>query len=458
MTIVPRSWRCFLFLLLATVLVPHPTAAFASYMLARSGCSIDLDTSEVIMNSLVQAAAESDDPGMRIHVVDRPVSASHQYSVSELPTSIHLEMTSPRGSFDFQFVLQVVDDEEGTNAHFAKGGCDNKQRIAGRPGESVELVIENVPVRVVGGWAAGHERVRLTPETVIDMEADESGESDLGSNEKLGDKNSEVVQWFDSLVAPEGCIGIDMLDVDVLAESDVLDRDWFRLDAQQVSDSHGPADDVRWKMQLTAKTDSSPTGKPATVVFEAKSSSSSVAWEHESTSCNGQRVVVTRAGDATWPNLVIPAGTSEPVVVTALYTLEDSVSEIYRVPRVNWTPDSSAEKSQGKSERKTDPQKAHDEKLLAMNDFQAQAESAKRRQKAQTGERVATIHTHADDDTIPERPRRAKALEDYALSPEDVFSIRGYFVGLVVFLSTTVASTTCCLVTSRRASKGRRDL
>ena len=54
-------------------------SAFGSYMLSRSGCFTELSTEEVIMNSKVYAAADSDDPTMQLRMIGQ-----HHNAESEL--------------------------------------------------------------------------------------------------------------------------------------------------------------------------------------------------------------------------------------------------------------------------------------------------------------------------------------------------------------------------------------
>ena len=73
-----QLWLVFLIMLYYS----HQTvtvSAFGSYMLSRSGCFTELSTEEVIMNSKVYAAADSDDPTMQLRMIGQ-----HHNAESEL--------------------------------------------------------------------------------------------------------------------------------------------------------------------------------------------------------------------------------------------------------------------------------------------------------------------------------------------------------------------------------------
>ena len=57
--------------LLLLLLLPPSADAFATYLMGNVGCMTDLSTDEVIMNSPVVAAADSDHPKVHLAVVPR---------------------------------------------------------------------------------------------------------------------------------------------------------------------------------------------------------------------------------------------------------------------------------------------------------------------------------------------------------------------------------------------------
>ena len=66
---IPFAWFFLSLLLLFLLLRIAPCHGFAAYLLSQSNCWTELSTDEVIMNYAVVAAADSDDPDMRIAVV-----------------------------------------------------------------------------------------------------------------------------------------------------------------------------------------------------------------------------------------------------------------------------------------------------------------------------------------------------------------------------------------------------
>ena len=125
----------------------------------------ELDTDEVIMNSAIVAAENSDDSEMRIQVVGGTTNAQLE-KVPPGKVALQVLTTNAATNADYQYVLDVMDGR----AHFETGSCENKRRVAGRGKEIVELVLpEGETVVLTAGWAAGHEAVRLTP--VLNVQA-----------------------------------------------------------------------------------------------------------------------------------------------------------------------------------------------------------------------------------------------------------------------------------------------
>jgi hypothetical protein len=171
----------------------------------------ELSTDEVIMNYPVKSHAETDDPEMKIVLVEpsdettndhknknaaivlsyvHPIvtlqrPTTQQQSVSSPTITIQLQVvtTNPNTDKDYQFAMDVIvpPAEEGAAAptfpasavQFRNGGCEHRHRITGRRNDilTLELVPEQIimttnndinNLRVVAGWAAGHEAVRLT--------------------------------------------------------------------------------------------------------------------------------------------------------------------------------------------------------------------------------------------------------------------------------------------------------
>lgn len=194
-------------LFLAICLSTRTVCGFADNLVTTSvGCMTDLDTSEVIMNNVVKSAEESDYPKMHLVVVDddeNHIESPYQYSASA--TTLQIAFVNPYSAKeyadggDLQFVIDVV---EGS-AEFIEGGalgCDKNKRVSSRlfHGDTVKLQINDPSstVKLVGGWAAGHEAVRLTPILELDPKKEEDHKEHphdkvKGDDKPKSDRNSE---------------------------------------------------------------------------------------------------------------------------------------------------------------------------------------------------------------------------------------------------------------------------
>lgn len=81
---------------------------------------------------------------------------------------------------DVQYVLETTD-----SASFADGGCEGKRRTHGRLSDNTKhtLVIDSIEqeIRIVAGWAGGHEAVQLTEALVL---------KPANKNDKTGDASA----------------------------------------------------------------------------------------------------------------------------------------------------------------------------------------------------------------------------------------------------------------------------
>jgi hypothetical protein len=158
------------------------TEAFASYMLSGSGCLTDLSTEEIIMNNQVVDYEDSDHPTVHLDVVNRDDPAIEKMerngasgatkiwlvpgtATTEEEISLELRLDyDNRVLHDVQFVVETT-----PGAKFVGGQCDDEKRVASRGSDPVIFKIipssdlASAPVQVWGGWATGHEKVRLTP-------------------------------------------------------------------------------------------------------------------------------------------------------------------------------------------------------------------------------------------------------------------------------------------------------
>lgn len=134
----------------------------------------ELDTSEVIMNHKVVAASESDYPLIKLELVrvhDHTNIIEIDYEKA-LPVAFWVRLHNPYIELsNIQYVLETKSTNEKNIATFAEiGGCDGSRRAAGKTGQEdlgIFYRIEEWPepqgeFHVWGGWATGHEKVRLT--------------------------------------------------------------------------------------------------------------------------------------------------------------------------------------------------------------------------------------------------------------------------------------------------------
>ncbi|KAL7570852.1 hypothetical protein ACA910_018918 [Epithemia clementina (nom. ined.)] len=162
---------------------PTTTLAFSNILLSTSGCYVELDTTEVIMNHMVEKAVptapleivlvESSLPdGVTVTDVvatipDQNDDTTFQVvTVPSFPLTVNLQVlpksdtaaaTSPVGRYEF--VLQIGEESQ---ASFEHGSCTDQKRIAGQGSKTVvQLHVQEPNALVWGGWAAGHEAVKL---------------------------------------------------------------------------------------------------------------------------------------------------------------------------------------------------------------------------------------------------------------------------------------------------------
>lgn len=147
--------------------LPQPVFPFAHIMLEPNACMTDLDTSEVIMNSPVQAFEESEDPDVQLIVLSDDGEATPLKSpimLTSVPTSFLVKMVNPNDVALIQFAMDVVGPTG--SAHWEQGGCDEKKRLTSSSlNKGHKLIFDRIPdetIEVVAGWATSHEAVSLT--------------------------------------------------------------------------------------------------------------------------------------------------------------------------------------------------------------------------------------------------------------------------------------------------------
>jgi hypothetical protein len=181
--------------ILALHYFPMASHGFANNLVGSStGCMTELDTSEVIMNSVVKPHEESDFPNMHLVVIkdDNHMESPFHYTPSEEQFTI--AFVNPYSKDEFQDDLQFVMDVEGP-AEFVGGGyigCEGNKRVASRlfDGGQVQLKIldPTASLRIWAGWATGHEAVRLTPNMFLEPKPSATPKSPETKKDEISEK------------------------------------------------------------------------------------------------------------------------------------------------------------------------------------------------------------------------------------------------------------------------------
>eukprot|EP00547_Thalassionema_nitzschioides_P007570 CAMPEP_0194206906 /NCGR_PEP_ID=MMETSP0156-20130528/5809_1 /TAXON_ID=33649 /ORGANISM="Thalassionema nitzschioides, Strain L26-B" /LENGTH=437 /DNA_ID=CAMNT_0038933553 /DNA_START=45 /DNA_END=1355 /DNA_ORIENTATION=- len=159
--------RANLFLWLLLQQLFEPVFPFADILKEPNGCMTELDTSEVIMNSPIQAFEDSKDPDVQITVQSDGSETTVLESpimITSVPTSFIVKMMNPNNVASIQFAMDVVGPTG--SAHWEMGACDDKKRLTSTvSNKGYKLIIDKIPdktIEIVAGWATGHEAVSLT--------------------------------------------------------------------------------------------------------------------------------------------------------------------------------------------------------------------------------------------------------------------------------------------------------
>lgn len=151
----------------------------------------ELDTSEVIMNSVVKAPEDSDFPKMHLAMVDGDESAHAETPIVYQPdagtttATLTIAFVNPYSTDEFpekndlQFVIQLEDSSggaPGVSGEFVDGGtigCEGNQRVSARYRDDkgrVQLQIHDTSAsfKMWAGWATGQSAVRLTPTMILE--------------------------------------------------------------------------------------------------------------------------------------------------------------------------------------------------------------------------------------------------------------------------------------------------
>ena len=182
--------------------------AFASNLVETSiGCMTELSTDEVIMNEEVKPPEESDFPKMHLAVLDgsdKPIEVtalSYDPTVKTIQIAFVNPYTTSEFNDDLQFVMEIEGPTEDSRAaEFVSGGsigCENNKRVSNRLLDSQAVVVLQIndptsKLRIRGGWATGHNAVRLLPDLLL--EPGEAGSAVEKNEELIEDLEEEILE------------------------------------------------------------------------------------------------------------------------------------------------------------------------------------------------------------------------------------------------------------------------
>ncbi|CAJ1954624.1 unnamed protein product [Cylindrotheca closterium] len=171
MTRLPRT-SLFLCLFLVST-ITSPVHGFASWL----RCYVELETDEVVMNHHIQPStvAEHDIPIQVQNSNDgtwsstvpstiiQPTATAKTTTTTTTTLQIRLELPQELIRQDVQWVIEVT--PEGAAEFVGNGRMCEGTRAHSRNEEPVTLTIKDgsTPLKLVAGYAAGHEAVVLTP-------------------------------------------------------------------------------------------------------------------------------------------------------------------------------------------------------------------------------------------------------------------------------------------------------
>ena len=144
--------------------------AFPDHLLGPGGCSTELATDEVIMNSMVTSYEESRDQDIRIAVKSKdgtilqsPISITE----ADVPMTFEMVVLNPNRLENVQYVMDMQSAGSGSSSKLEFGLCKGEKRVTGKVGDVHKLTIDSIPdtddpIQVWAGWACSHETVTLT--------------------------------------------------------------------------------------------------------------------------------------------------------------------------------------------------------------------------------------------------------------------------------------------------------
>ena len=191
------------------------------------------------MNYEVKSAEDSDFPRMHLVIVDdksgNHVESPYHYSrtddVEPTVVSIAFDNPYPPAEFnaDVQFVMEVQPldgDDSNHGAEFVGGGaigCEHNKRVSARLRDSngiVKLQINDPTshLKVLAGWATGHEAVRLTQPLIL-QPLPQNDQQVAANKEDVTADNKKVESDIDEKDLQADDDGSTMLDDEIQEEN-----------------------------------------------------------------------------------------------------------------------------------------------------------------------------------------------------------------------------------------------
>eukprot|EP00977_Amphora_coffeiformis_P016230 scaffold4957_cov152-Amphora_coffeaeformis.AAC.10 len=251
------------------------TDAFASYMTTNSGCLIELDPSEIIMNNQVRESPAWTDTdgsielsvtfhetfldGEAIPHEEKPEIIPPDRIVmlmEDLPTIVYLKVLGQQP--DAQYVLQAASavDEDALPAEFSRGQCDGNARFTGRINdEGAELKIKADHTAVWAGWASGHEAVKLLPGFLFRLKSEWDKENAQTASEDPKKKDGTQIPWTEFMSTEVGCTSVQLSEAPVEIFGRTVDSSATHAVALRVSETTGRETGTDYSIDFTTEAD-----------------------------------------------------------------------------------------------------------------------------------------------------------------------------------------------------------
>ena len=363
-----------------------PAEGFSSYMTTKSGCLIELDTSEVVMNNPIQAAPSWDTADGKVQlivttedgnqVLDTTPGSRDDRRVLVLPDNNALPTTvrvKVQGSVpDGQYVLQIGpmnpdEDSDGDfhGASFENGHCDGHTRYTGRINDDGAILTVNEESQLWAGWAAGHETVKLLPGYYFQSANDKSTSPQQQQQQQQPASAEHSQDWVEFMTTEIGCASVQLSEEPVqVADRQVINNDNNNNHGiLQVGETTDQGIAIEWRGQSSREASRDSSRIQSLVVEVSAGGHFATPFHTAQLACAATRVA--------WPELppsaeTLVVGTVEmmeadtpSVQVRALYSVVDEPTVLY----------STSTLTVKRPEQRIDPQKELERIMTAKKDL-----------------------------------------------------------------------------------------